>query len=105
MLIRILNGACWAQAAHLGDYLFEEIPQVGHLLAIDDGGDWRCGSVLAVVHRVASAGEAADVAVLVGALVTGGVDDPLPLGLLDELSGQEGKGGAASPSRLGPWNR
>lgn len=105
MLIRIFNGASWSGASHLGDYSFDEIPDVGHLLAIDDGGDWRCGSVLAVAHRVASASEAADVAVLIGVLVTGPVDEPLPLGLLDDLEGRGVTRPAVPPSGKGPWGR
>lgn len=105
MLIRIFNGAGWSGASHLGDYSFEEIPEVGHLLAIDDGGDWRCGSVLAVAHRIASASDAADVAVLIGSLVTGPVQEPLPLGLLDELGGQAAAPPSAPPPGQSPWRR
>ena len=105
MLIRVFNGASWSGASHLGDYVFEEIPQVDHVLAIDDGGDWRCGSVIAVAHRVASASDAADVAVLIGPLVTGPVDEPLPLDLLDELGGRVAAGPSVPPSGRGPWGR
>lgn len=105
MLIRIFNGARWSEASQLGDYSFEEIPEIGHLLAIDDGGDWRCGSVLAVAHRLASASDAADVAVLIGPLVTGTVTEPLPLGLLDELGGHAAAPPSVPSTGKSPWRR
>ncbi len=105
MLVRIFSGNSWSTADELGDFEFDEIPSIGHKLALS-GDTWDCGQVHDIVHRVVDGDEAADVALLLGPLVSAPLDrQPLPLGLLDQAGGAAPASSSTVPNagRRSPW--
>ena len=104
MLVRIFQGIDWASAAQLGDYAFDQIPAIGHKIALVRGDRWECGPVRDIVHRVIDGSEAADVALLIGSLATAPLgQDPLPFALLDAPAARPAAPTVPTTGRTSPW--
>ena len=103
MLVRLFTGTDWSAAKELHDAEFDQLPAIGHKVAIASDGQWHVGQVSDIVHRVVDNQGAADVAVLLESVSTGRfAGEPLPLRQLDGLSQPEVKPTASVP-RSGPW--
>lgn len=104
MLVRIFTGADWASAAQLGDFAFDQIPAIGHKLALIRDDRWACATVRDVVHRVIDGSEAADVALLLGSLATApSGQEPLPFALLDGAAARSAAPTVPPAGRASPW--
>ena len=98
MLVRIFEGNAWGDSRQLGDFVFDMVPAAGQKLVIATDTGWAVGIVGDVAHRITDAGEPADVALLVGAMVTSDDRSDLPLGGLDRAVS------SSTPApRPGPW--
>ena len=101
MIVRVFTGQSWSEATVLDEAEFDVLPRKGEKLAISRGDEWSVATVSEVAYRCTGHG-AADVALLVGAVVTSPLgDEDLPLAALDGEAGAT----ASVPrvARPGPW--